>query len=235
MDLKELDLVDPSYHWYYQSKLAGLKRELDRVGAKPASIIDVGAGSGFFSLSLAGAWPGTSITCIDPNYASDRVDTESGAHFLRFPDGTTGELYLFIDVLEHVPDDLALLRSYTDLASPGALVLISVPAFQSLWSGHDVFLEHFRRYRLRDVTRVVTSAELEVISERYLFGSIFLPAWAMRRIKRSKDASSDLKSTSEAVNTVLRSLLTLEHRLFRNRVFGLSAVVLARVPATRTA
>lgn len=233
MDLKELDLVDPESHWYYQSKLAGLDHELNRAKAQPSRIIDVGAGSGFFSLSLASGRSGVAITCIDPNYESDRVDQKSGARFLRFPDAETGDLYLFIDVLEHVPNDRELLATYTDVAEPGAFVLISVPAFMSLWSGHDVFLEHFRRYRLSDITTVARSVGLEIISERYLFGSIFLPAWALRRVRRSKEANSDLKASSGIVNNLLRGVLTFEHRIVRNRIFGLSAVVLARVPLDR--
>lgn len=47
MGLKELDLVDPQTHWYYQSKLAGIRRILESQHGKVTTIVDVGAGSGF--------------------------------------------------------------------------------------------------------------------------------------------------------------------------------------------
>ncbi len=54
MDLKEFDLVDPSTHWYYQSKLFALRKELAQHGHGVQHVIDVGAGSGFFSKSARG-------------------------------------------------------------------------------------------------------------------------------------------------------------------------------------
>ena len=45
MDLKEIDLVDPQIHWYYQSKLRVVKKALKRFGHSFSSIVDVGAGS----------------------------------------------------------------------------------------------------------------------------------------------------------------------------------------------
>ena len=54
-----------------------------------------------------------------------------------------------MDVLEHVSDDVGLVREYAKRAKPGTRFVVSVPAFMWLWSGHDVFLEHHRRYTLR--------------------------------------------------------------------------------------
>src|SRR3546814_19735603 len=63
-----------------------------------------------------------------------------------------------MDVLEHVEDDAGLLRTYLDKAPPQAQAVITVPAFQFLWSHHDVFLEHHRRYTLKTLSRVVERA-----------------------------------------------------------------------------
>ena len=52
---------------------------------------------------------------------------------------------MIADVLEHVDDDLALLRQYAAKLGEGGRIVITVPAFSFLWSGHDVFLEHRRR------------------------------------------------------------------------------------------
>jgi hypothetical protein len=54
-----------------------------------------------------------------------------------------------MDVIEHVEDDVGLVREYANKVAPGTRFITTVPAFMWLWSGHDVFLEYFRRYTLR--------------------------------------------------------------------------------------
>ena len=44
-----------------------------------------------------------------------------------------------------------LLRHYAAKVPSGAHFLVTVPAFRFLWSGHDVFLEHKRRYTLAEI------------------------------------------------------------------------------------
>ena len=53
-----------------------------------------------------------------------------------------------LDVIEHVEDDVAFVRDVVDgLAGPETgWVLVSVPAYQSLFSAHDRALKHYRRY-----------------------------------------------------------------------------------------
>src|SRR3546814_13128694 len=78
-----------------------------------------------------------------------------------------------MDVLEHVEDDAGLLRTYLDKAPPQAQAVITVPAFQFLWSHHDVFLEHHRRYTLKTLSRVVERAGAVPLRMHYYYGTIF--------------------------------------------------------------
>lgn len=229
MDLKELDLVNPSTHWYYQSKLAGIRGILGNQLRSGTRIIDVGAGSGFFSIALAEDLADMTVVCVDPHYEEEKSQDGGSLQFVRRIDEPVADLYLFIDVLEHVDDDLALLCSYTATAPPGATVVVSVPAFQSLWSAHDVFLEHRRRYRLKEVEQLFSNAGITVTKARYLFSSIFPAVWLVRRLNNSDSPKSDMKPAHRLVNNFLRHLLSAEHRLLSNRFFGLSAVVVGVV------
>lgn len=226
VDLKELDLVDPSSHWYYQSKLAGVRAILRDQLRSGSRIVDVGAGSGFFSIALSESVPDTTVVCVDPNYEHDSILDDGALTFVRQMEKPKADVYLFIDVLEHVDNDSELLRSYTDSAPEGAAVVISVPAFQSLWSPHDVFLEHRRRYRLKDVEELLESAGFSVTRSRYLFGSIFPAVWLMRRLANRRDPKSDLRPVNRVVNAVLTRCLSAENRYVSNKLFGLSAVVM---------
>lgn len=229
MDLKELDLVDPSTHWYYQSKLVGIREILGNQLRSGMRIIDVGAGSGFFSIALAEDLTDMAVVCVDPHYEAETSRDGGSLRFVREIDEPVADLYLFIDVLEHVDDDLALLCSYTASAPVGATVVVSVPAFQSLWSSHDVFLEHRRRYRLNEVEQLVSDAGIKVTKARYLFSSIFPAAWLVRRLRTADSPRSDMKPAHTLINNLLTRLLSVEHRVFSNRLFGLSAVVVGVV------
>ena len=86
-----------------------------------------------------------------------------------------------MDVLEHVPDDAALVAEYAARVPPGARFLITVPAFQWMWSGHDVLLEHFRRYTLRQIEAAVSRGGLRVERGCYFYGGV-LPLAAATRL-----------------------------------------------------
>ena len=229
MDLKELGLVDPATHWYYQAKIVPFKSAFRKYSSQPKTVLDIGAGSGFFAKSIVQLDSDLKAICIDPNYESEWQESDGKVKFLKSTEENSADIYLFVDVLEHVADDLALLTSYTKQAPSGAIVMISVPALMSLWSPHDVFVDHFRRYRLRQVEKLVSQADLELLESRYLFGTIFPIAWLVRKLKRNKPPSSDLAALPKLLNALLRFVLKLEHRIRINKLAGVSTFVVARV------
>src|SRR5262245_12344142 len=111
MDLKEEDILgaDIGRHWYYRSKAAALRRMVTPL--RPQRILDIGAGSGFFSRHLLAEAGAQSALCVDIGYAADRDDSEAGKPVLyRRDTGPTADcdLVLMMDVLEHVDDDRGL-------------------------------------------------------------------------------------------------------------------------------
>lgn len=236
MDLKEADIIgpDPLGHWYYKSKAQAMAR---LIGPEhPSVILDVGAGSGFFSGYLLDTSSAREAWCVDTGYAEERDERRGSKplHFRRGIESCPADLVLLMDVLEHVDDDLGLLRSYVERVPRGARFLISVPAFSFLWSDHDVFLEHRRRYRLGEVEELVLKAGLTAERAAYFFGSVFPLAAAIRlsqRVMPARNAPprSQLVRHHPAVNAALAGLCRLELPLMRfNRLAGLSAFCLAR-------
>jgi SAM-dependent methyltransferase len=234
MDLKEEDILgaDIGRHWYYRSKAAALRRMV--AGLHPRRILDVGAGSGFFSRHLLTETGARSALCVDIGYASDRDDSEGGKPVLyrRDTGPTDCDLVLMMDVLEHVDDDRGLLMDYAAKLPSGAHFLVTVPAFRFLWSGHDVFLEHKRRYRLGEIEAVVRAAGLEVVRGSYYFGFVFPLAAAVRlAARRAGEPRSSLKRHGALTNATLGAACAAELPFFPiNRLAGLSAFVLARKP-----
>jgi len=238
MDLKETDILgdDISQHWYYRSKAKAITQLLGKT--RPSTILDVGAGSGFFSRYLLDNTTAQEAWCVDISYDndSDTLQNEKSIHFRRSIGHIDADVVLLMDVLEHVDDDVGLLNYYVNKVPRGSRFIISVPAFQFLWSGHDIFLEHKRRYKLSQIENVALSAGLTITKGTYYFGAVFPITATMRiytRISTSNDVPvrSQLANHNLFVNGTLTTLCSLELPLMRfNRVAGLTAFCLAEKP-----
>ena len=237
MDVKEeLILGDKALtHWYYVAKGRALLAMLKSI--KVPEIVDVGAGSGVFSKILIEAGICRSAICVDPAYPDEREEWYLGRviHFVRSLDTVTQSLVLMMDVLEHVDDDLGLIRQYTDCMPHAGKVLVTVPAFDFLWSGHDVFLGHRRRYTLLTIEKRLQLANLKVLRCRYFFGTLFPIVTLVSAVNRwqlesgSYRAESTLKNYPPIVNKIFTYIHDFE-RLFLfpiNRFAGLSIFCLA--------
>lgn len=239
MDLKEAAILGDAArdHWYYVGKARALDSLLGR--RRAGEVLDVGAGTGVFARHLLETGRAESATCVDTGYPDDRREEVAGRslRFVRVHDSNAADLVLFMDVLEHVADDAALLRQYADPLPSGARIVVTVPAFRMLWSGHDVFLEHYRRYRLSEVEALARRCGLAVVTGRYFYGLLFPVAAALRlvdrlRLARGAEAKSQLAPAPAWLNRLLIAVHAVEARtLFRvNRVAGLSVVCLLRKP-----
>lgn len=238
MDIKEeLILGDKIHdHWYYVSKGRAMRKFLGSL--KAPEVLDVGAGSGIFSRQLIDEGICDSAVCVDPNYAEEKTENHNGKqiHFVKKIEKSSQKLILMMDVLEHVSDDLAFLKEYVDSMAPGGHVFITVPAFQFMWSGHDVFLEHHRRYTIKRVEEIAKKADVTPVKSSYFFGSLFPAMAVIRTVNRALltsgrlKAQSDLKLYPDWFNKTLIAVHDIERHVFLkfNRFFGLSVFCLCR-------
>jgi SAM-dependent methyltransferase len=239
MDLKEEALLggDAARHWYYRSKLAAVTRIVQPMGAR--TLIDVGSGSGFFARELLRRTDMAEATCIDTGYERDREETVEGKllRFRRSDDGHGADLVLMMDVLEHVHDDAALVADYVRPALPGTRFLATVPAFSWLWSGHDVFLGHHRRYTVGQLEATLEKGGVVVEGGCYFYGGVFPLAVASRLVGkitgRGKLPRSQMSSLPRVMDSILRIICKAEIPLMRhNRFAGLSAMAWGTVACT---
>jgi SAM-dependent methyltransferase len=241
MDLKELENgVNPDVHWYYQSKklpLFNFVKELLKRG-NPLTIVDVGAGSGFVALELENHYGDAiaKVYLVDIGYSETEIAATSGQKVekvLAIPPVIENGLVLLMDVLEHLPDDLVMLKSIKRACvGDDNHFFITVPAFRSLWSGHDVFLGHYRRYRIPMLREVLEKAAFRQIKNYYLYGTLFPLIWTVRRLNnlRRKEAASNMQPAHPVVNRVLLGLTTAEMKLASaNKLFGVTCVGEGRI------
>lgn len=72
-----------------------------------------------------------------------------------------------VNVLEHLADDVAALRTFREAIVPGGRVLVFVPAIQAAYGPLDAALGHHRRYSKRSLARAFMDANLEILTLRY--------------------------------------------------------------------
>ncbi len=236
MDLKEEGILLESVwnHWYYRSKINAVQKYIGNIPTR--QILDIGAGSGFFSKQLLRRTNAEKAIGIDTSYRTERdeIFASKSIQFRKWYESTNADLVLLMDVLEHVDDDIGFLKEQVSKVPSGTYFLMTAPAFTFLWSEHDEFLEHKRRYTLRQLEILVREAGLSIERGSYYFGFIFPLAAVVRLLgkwKKSADnvPKSDLKQYSRLTNAVLSFICWLELPLLPyNRLAGLSAFCLAR-------
>jgi SAM-dependent methyltransferase len=150
------------------------------------------------------------------------------------------DLIVAFDVIEHIDDDVTALEALRNHLKPGGWLVLTVPAFQFLWSHHDDINHHRRRYRLKGLQQVVRKADFAVHYSSYFNTFLFPLVTAVRTLqkllridKKSKNKSqisSDLTLPSEPVNKFLSILFAQErHLISKFRLpFGVSALLVGQ-------
>lgn len=238
MDLKEESLLGDGAdsHWYYISKGAALLRFIKDI--KAAEVLDIGAGSGIFAKLLLNRTNARKVVCCDTGYSRERVEhcAEKALYFKKEIDQSEAGLALFIDVLEHVEDDVRFVKEYAKKLKSGTYIAVTVPAFPFLFSRHDLFLDHYRRYTIASLEKCLSAAGLKVLKSRYYFFFLF-PAIALARIlsrmrlmlfHTESVPQSDLRPYGKTVNALLILINKAELAVFPfNRIAGITIFSLA--------
>lgn len=231
-------------HWWYVSLHSLILQQMPRMMRK-LRILDAGCGTGRLlqllsatsaiegcdvsetALSLCRKRGLTAITHTDLN----RVTLEHDRY----------DVITSIDVLYHreVKDDGAVLREMYSALKPGGLLILQVPAYEWLRSRHDDAVHTGRRYTRPKIEQLVTSCGFTIEKTTYRVTLLFVPiALArlaknlVRRHSTEREAASDVKRHSVAVNAALLKVMKIENRLLRrfSLPFGASVFTIARKP-----
>ena len=133
-------------------------------------VLEVGAGLGTNTVLLRPRTPGQ-WTCLEPDgKLVAELKSELARNNLepscRVIEGTIAELppverfdtIIYVDVLEHIPDDQAELARAATRLRPGGKVVVLSPAHQWLFSEFDKSIGHGRRYSKRTLLAATPEA-----------------------------------------------------------------------------
>jgi len=202
------------YHWWYRGRRLILTAELRQLPLPAgAQLLDAGCGSGRTLLELQryGSVSGIELSSQAAELARARGDFDVRIGRLEeLPwDPQTFDLVTCMDVIEHTPDDRATLRELRRVCKPGGWLLLTVPAYQSLWSVHDEVNYHYRRY-VRAMLRSAAGGAGWEVRRMTSFNTLLLaPAAAVRIAQRWRapvvngDYSSELKIGPAWLNNLL--------------------------------
>ena len=207
-------------HWWFVARRRIVRKLIGSVlpPNPETTLIDVGCGTGANLAALADDY-----RCVGIDTSAEAIEL-ARRRFLRvtFLDGFAprdvpaeilkdARLVLMTDVLEHVPDDYALLSELLAAVQPGTYFLLTVPADPALWSPHDESFGHYRRYRLTDFQSLWAGLPVDTHMVSY-FNARLRPViksvrwWNRFRRQSAGAAGTDFSLPSGPVNRLLSAV-----------------------------
>jgi len=239
-------------HFWFRARnhlILKLARRISSSFFPGSLVLEVGCGTGNVLRVLERACHNCTVVGLELwSEGLRHARSRSGAFLVQadirtIPFGRQFDLVGMFDVLEHIPEEHETLVALWKCVAPGGRLLLTVPAYQSLWSYFDEAAHHCRRYSAQDISRKLEAAGFQVEFLSQFMASIFPMVWIYRKVRglrRQTNPDTARVQTSDefrivpGVNQVLTALLTWEagwlargHRL----PIGTSLVVVARRPA----
>ena len=203
-------------------------------------ILDIGCSTGVLLETLASIGF-TDLIGVDVSKEAVKGCRERGhscrlgdVSSLPFPPGAF-DIVISSDVLEHVKDDMVALKEMQRVLRSNGIVIIFVPAHESLWDAHDTVNQHYRRYRLPLLVGSMTKAGFKIVRSSYWNATTLFPKIVMSTLPAGWHEKGHLIRVPEPINSLLFILLRCENALLCHvsSPIGVSCMVIARRPTIK--
>lgn len=230
--------------WWFQYRAKVIKKIASLFFDKNIQTVDIGGGNGYTTSVLEK--DGFNMCLLEPSYQACLNGKKR--NLLNVINGSIDDLensnsqFTLLDVLEHIEDDGNFLDSILRKMSDCGMILITVPAFMSLWSDEDMKAGHFRRYKKGNLIKLLKNHGYTVVYSNYFFSFLYIPIYLVRVLygglfkgKSSLKESDKTPGQLQWGNSVIDFLVGLIERieikslLSKKRIpFGSSIIVVAR-------
>jgi ubiquinone/menaquinone biosynthesis C-methylase UbiE len=228
-------------HWWFIGRRKIILSLIDHHNKQvPCRILDAGCGTGYTALALSRYGK---VSALDPSEAALDYVKQRGIESVKQGSMTaipypseTFDIVTALDVLEHIEDDRSSIAELCRVLRPAGILVITVPAFNFLWSPHDDINLHKRRYTAAEIRNKIESSGLKIHKLSY-FNFFLFPAILLVRFFRkafpapNEEAKSDFSIFNQGfINTMLQKILSAESKLliYFNFPCGLSLVCVAK-------
>lgn len=229
-------------HWWFLVREKIIRQQLRKSLPQTPSlkILNVGVATGRTSEVLTNFGAVTSVefdhdTCTFLRNSLKMEVIEASITSLPFDDGFFDVVCAF-DVLEHIQFDRLAVSELNRVCKKNGLLYVTSPAFQFLWSAHDIVNYHFRRYTSASLKKLVQT-KFKVVYITYFNFLLFLPIASYRIVKNIFSSKVPPKADNLAngifaqpwLTTVFKSIFSVEIFLLRyfRLPFGISILVRA--------
>jgi SAM-dependent methyltransferase len=204
--------------WYYRALHRHVGRSLAADLPADARVLDAGCGTGGLLRRLHEAQPAWRLTGLDFSpLACELARARSGGEVVQgsiaelpFADATF-DAVASCDVVCQVADPARALREFHRALKPGGLAVVTIPAYQWLYSYHDRQTGNLRRYSRGGLNTLVRAAGLTVVSSTY-WNTLPFPLVVLRRkILPPTAPASDVGHFPPSLEAIFNGLMALEH------------------------
>jgi 2-polyprenyl-3-methyl-5-hydroxy-6-metoxy-1,4-benzoquinol methylase len=236
-DIFDAHIEHDETHWWFEGRRAIVSSLIRKIPkATGRHILDVGSGAGGMISTIQELGKVTALES-DPKmfeYLQNRFGEDIAVIKNTWGDGDFGkyDIITMFDVLEHIDDERAALqRILTSLGSHGFFVC-TVPAFQFLWSEHDVAAHHKRRYTKKELANKLREAGFNIQYITYFTFFLFLPILLVRLFSRfHKKTKTDFEIAKIGfLSRILKIIFASEAKILRfvSLPFGVSLFCIAK-------
>jgi SAM-dependent methyltransferase len=214
-------------HWWFVARRDVIKSfiKMQMPQSSTGKVLEIGCGVGgnVGLLSQSGHYRGIDMHKPAIDYCSEKYPqfefqcTRVEDIPQEFNSNKFDSIYI-LDVLEHIDDQVAILTSAQNYLTPSGKILVTVPAFEFLWSPHDDFVHHVRRYTKAGLKKVLEDSGYKVERISY-FNSILFPLAFIQRL--------GMRMLNRKLNTHLSTPPTILNWLFKV-IFTQEAWILKR-------
>lgn len=220
-----------------------IRNTIDKYLKSDSRILEVGCGTGFVSSYLKKN--GYNIECADLHLNALKFckQREAGEYYYRinlmdsiFKDEF--DAICAFDVIEHIDDDIEVLKNLNEALKSDGMLFITVPANMRLWSQKDISAEHKRRYSGKELQNKLEQNGFEIVKLSY-FMTLLFPLILFSRNIQFKRVKTDKKKVDALIvnelqpnnilNTIMFYVFSLEVPLLGtiNFPFGSSLLCVA--------
>jgi SAM-dependent methyltransferase len=227
-------------HWYYAGKRAFVRTWILRTRPPQSTdlLLDCGAGTGLFAQEMAAHCRvmvlddhEEALRMLRARFQPAQILSLAGDR-VPLPDASL-EYVTALDVLEHTPDDAAVVRGFHRLLKPGGVAVVTVPAGMALWSDWDVALHHFRRYSRPRLRALFPPVDWDIVHVNYTNVLVYPAVWLVRKWRgwfptRKASTRAEDRVPASWINRLLRSQFVALALTRMPLPFGVSLVLVAR-------
>jgi len=241
----DVDMADAWYdiasldHFWIKARFDAAMRASVVNGLKNARLLEIGCGHGLVMQQFETLDNVTVDGCDLNMFALRKVGRVKGdlyslnifenpKQLLNRYDGI-----LLMDVIEHIDDDVGFVRESCKYLTHNGLVIVNVPALNSLFSKYDLMAGHKRRYTKGMMEEVFAKNGIEKLSIEY-WGLFMIPIAIVRKllltfVPDGKVISRGFAPPGALANRLLNSLAKAENWLFRSPFSGTSVIAVGRL------